>query len=183
MILSFIWLCLMAGAFLFAAAASNTGALSPAIMEGAQRAVTVCFSMAGPIILWSGFLRLLEDCGAAGKLEKTVGLPIRLLMPGLDGACLRSVCANVTANLLGLGNAATPAGLKAAAYMTSSQSLGLFMVLNSSSIQLIPATAAALRASLGSASPFDILPAVWLCSAVSLAAALGAMKLIPGGKK
>ena len=183
MVLNIVWLLLMAGSFLCSAAKGTIPRLSSAIMEGASKAVKVCFDMAGPLLLWSGLLKLLEDCGAAKKLERLMGIPIKLLMPGLDGACLRAVCANVTANLLGLGNAATPAGLKAAELITNSENLGILTVLNSSSVQLIPATAAALRASLGSASPFDILPAVWLCSALSLFAALTAMKLIPGGKK
>lgn len=183
MALNIVWLLLMASSFLSATVRGETAQLSTAIMSGASKAVKVCFDMAGPILLWSGLLKLLEDCGASSKLERLMGIPIKLLMPGLDGACLRAVCANVTANLLGLGNAATPAGLRAAQLMTKPQNLGILTVLNSSSIQLIPATAAALRASLGSASPFDILPAVWLCSALSLFAALTAIKLIPGGKR
>jgi len=181
--LDIVWLFLMAASVISGVANSSAAQLPGALMAGSQKAVTVCFSMAGPILLWSGFLRLLEDCGAARVLERLIGPAVRLLMPGLDSACQRAVCANITANVLGLGNAATPAGLRAAELITSPENLGTLLVLNSCSVQLIPATAAALRASLGSLTPFDILPAVWLCSLISLAAALTAMKLIPGGKK
>jgi spore maturation protein A len=94
------------------------------------------------------------------------------------------VSANVSANLLGLGNAATPLGIQAARRMArgchgaASDELCTLVVLNTASIQLIPATVGSLRAAAGSAAPFDILPAVWLTSVLSVAAGLTAARLL-----
>ena len=92
--------------------------------------------------------------------------------------------ANVAANLLGLGNASTPLGLEAARRMSrrtpgvAGDSLCMLVVCNTASIQLIPTTVAAVRAGAGSAAPFDILPAVWLASAVSVTAGILAARLL-----
>ena len=97
-----------------------------------------------------------------------------------DEETLAAVTANVSANLLGLGNAATPLGIQAARRMAvgyggiASNELCLLVVLNTASIQLLPTTIASVRAAAGSAAPFDILPAVWISSIVSVAAGLGA---------
>lgn len=103
-----------------------------------------------------------------------------------DTETLDALAANVSANFLGLGNAATPMGIKAAQGMarlserpgTAGKELCLLVVLNTASIQLLPTTAAALRASYGSASPFDILPAVWISSALSVTVGLCAAALL-----
>lgn len=91
-----------------------------------------------------------------------------------DEKTLAALSANVSANLLGLGNAATPLGIQAARRMargcsgTASDELCLLVVLNTASIQLLPATIASVRSASGAQSPFDILPAVWLASALSV---------------
>ena len=94
---------------------------------------------------------------------------------------------NICANILGLGNAATPMGIQAAKRLakgaTAGDELCRLIVLNTASIQLIPSTVAAVRASLGSAAPFDILPAVWLTSLLSVSAGLGCAWLFAGRKR
>ena len=110
---------------------------------------------------------------------------MRRLLPraSRDDETLSAVSANVSANLLGLGNAATPLGIQAARRMAAgcdgvaSDELCLLVVLNTASIQLLPATIASVRAAAGCATPFDILPAVWLSSAASVAVGLTAAKL------
>lgn len=98
---------------------------------------------------------------------------------------MQPLSANVSANLLGLGNAATPAGIAAARELAAMGTEGVsgnelcrFVVLNTASIQILPTTVAAMRASAGAASPFDILPAVWISSAVSLMVGLTAARLM-----
>ncbi len=180
--LNIIWLLLLSSSIIVALFTGRVELLAAALFEGAQSAVTICLSMAGAICLWSGLLRLLQDCGLTGSLEKALRPIIAFLMPDLRTHEARSaVCANITANLLGLGNAATPAGVRAASLITSSNALGMLVVINTCSLQLIPSTIAALRASLGAAHPFDILPAVWFTSACSLIAAVSAAKLLGGG--
>ena len=110
---------------------------------------------------------------------------LRALFPQVAGdrEIMDSIAANVSANLLGLGNAATPLGLEAARRMarksrgTASDSLCMLVVCNTASLQLIPTTVASVRAAAGSAAPFDILPAVWLASSLSVGVGVLACKI------
>ena len=155
-------------------------AVSSAAMEGAQAAVELCLSMAGAICLWSGIMTLMDRCGLSRKLARLLRPVLRRLLPSAsrDSETLTAVSANVSANLLGLGNAATPLGIRAATRMAegcggvASDELCRLVVLNTASIQLLPTTVAAVRSAHGCAAPFDILPSVWLSSALSVAAGL-----------
>ena len=155
-------------------------AVSSAAMEGAQAAVELCLSMAGAICLWSGVMTLMDRCGLSRKLARLLRPVLRRLLPSAsrDSETLAAVSANVSANLLGLGNAATPLGIQAATRMAegcggvASDELCRLVVLNTASIQLLPTTVAAVRSAHGCAAPFDILPSVWLSSALSVAAGL-----------
>lgn len=155
-------------------------AVSSAAMEGAQAAVELCLSMAGAICLWSGVMTLMDRCGLSRKLARLLRPVLRRLLPSAsrDSETLTAVSANVSANLLGLGNAATPLGIRAATRMAegcggaASDELCRLVVLNTASIQLLPTTVAAVRSAHGCAAPFDILPSVWLSSALSVAAGL-----------
>ncbi len=155
-------------------------AVSSAAMAGAQAAVELCLSMAGAICLWSGVMTLMDRCGLSRKLARLLRPVLRRLLPSAsrDSETLTAVSANVSANLLGLGNAATPLGIRAATRMAegcggvASDELCRLVVLNTASIQLLPTTVAAVRSAHGCAAPFDILPSVWLSSALSVAAGL-----------
>ena len=155
-------------------------AVSSAAMAGAQAAVELCLSMAGAICLWSGVMTLMDRCGLSRKLARLLRPVLRRLLPNAsrDSETLAAVSANVSANLLGLGNAATPLGIRAATRMAEgcggvvSDELCRLVVLNTASIQLLPTTVAAVRSAHGCAAPFDILPSVWLSSALSVAAGL-----------
>ena len=155
-------------------------AVSSAAMAGAQAAVELCLSMAGTICLWSGVMTLMDRCGLSQKLARLLRPVLRRLLPNAsrDSETLAAVSANVSANLLGLGNAATPLGIRAATRMAegcggvASDELCRLVVLNTASIQLLPTTVAAVRSAHGCAAPFDILPSVWLSSALSVAAGL-----------
>ncbi len=155
-----------------------------ALMEGAQAALPFVLSIAGGICLWSGVLELLERCGAAGALARRLRGPLRRLYPRSteDEALLNALTENLSANLLGLGNAATPAGIRAARGMAAlgkpaEDELCLLVVMNTASLQVLPAAVASVRAAAGAAAPFDILPAVWLSSALSLGCGLAAAAL------
>ena len=120
------------------------------------------------------------------KLARLLRPILRRLFPDFAGdrGTMDTIAANVSANLLGLGNAATPLGLEAARRMSrrtpgvASDSLCMLVVCNTASIQLIPTTVAAVRMAAGSATPFDILPAVWVTSALSVATGILAAKLL-----
>ena len=176
-----LWCCVVGVSVLFGLLGGTLDAVSAAALSGAASAVTLCLSMAGVICLWTGVMEVMERSGLAGKLARLFRPLLRRLLPraSREEETLSAVSANVSANLLGLGNAATPLGLKAAARMAknsggvASDELCLLVVLNTASIQLVPATVASLRTAAGCETPFDILPAVWLTSLLALAAGLG----------
>ena len=160
--------------------------VAAAAMEGASAGVELCLSMAGALCLWMGVMEVLRRAGAIRWLSRFLRPALGRLYPDFarDSGVMESISANVSANLLGLGNAATPLGLDAARRMSrrspgvASDGLCMLVVCNTASIQLIPTTVAAVRAGAGSAAPFDILPAVWLASAVSVTAGILAARLL-----
>ena len=181
MVMSWIWTGMVAVSFLAAAILGNGAALSAAIPKGAQEGFLLAVSLAGSICLWTGVGKLMEQAGLTGMLSKLLRPLLGRLFPSVkkDAHLENCLSANVCANFLGLGNAATPMGIQAAQRLAKGQKgvasneLCRLIVLNTASIQLIPANVAAVRASLGCASPFDILPAVWVTSLCS--AGLGVM--------
>ncbi len=181
--LSYIWIGMMAAAIVFGAVNGSLEAVSTAALAGAESAVKLIFSIAGPMLLWSGAAELMRRGGLLTALSGWVWRPISAML-GLRNAgrdLRENICANFSANLLGLGNAATPPGLKAAELLggqSKRSALSRLIILNTASVQLIPTTVAALRAGYGAASPYDICPAVWLTSGAALLAALGSAVLI-----
>ncbi len=177
MVMSWIFTGILAISLLFAILSGNISALSTAILQGAQSGVTLAISMAGAICLWSGVGCLMEKAGMTEALSKLLKPLLHRLFPSTrqDAKLRQILSANICANFLGLGNAATPMGIQAAKRLKNPQKSDLatdelcrLIVLNTASIQLIPGNVAAVRASLGAVAPFDILPAVWvssLCSA------------------
>ena len=164
----------------FGCVTGQLSAVSAAALDGAQAAVELCLSMAGAICLWSGVMTVMDRCGLSAKLARLLRPILRRLLPkaSRDSETLAAVSANVSANLLGLGNAATPLGIRAATRMAegcggvASDELCRLVVLNTASIQLLPTTVAAVRGAHGCSAPFDILPSVWLSSVLSVAAGL-----------
>ena len=171
---------------LFGCATGQLSAVSAAALTGAQSAVELCLSMAGAICLWSGVMTLMDRCGLSEKLAGLLRPLLRRILPNAsrDSETLAALSANVSANLLGLGNAATPLGIRAATRMAqgcggvASDELCRLVVLNTASIQLLPTTVAAVRSAHGCAAPFDILPAVWLSSVLSVSAGLLAARVL-----
>ena len=177
--------CLLTGAMLLsvvcAAVTGRGAALAGAVLTGAREGVTLGLSLAGSLCLWSGFGALAEAGGLTALLGRFFSPLLGRLFPESrkDERLRSALCANFCANLLGLGNAATPMGIQAARRLAdpahpalATDSLCRLIVLNTASIQLIPANVAAIRASLGCGTPFDILPAVWVSSLCSAAAGL-----------
>ncbi|MBQ9460177.1 MAG: spore maturation protein A [Oscillospiraceae bacterium] len=184
MAMTWIWAGMTALSVLFAAATGNLDALGGAALDGARAAVELCVSMAGVMCLWTGVMEVMEQSGLSARLARAFRPLLRRLLPraSRDPETLAALSANLSANMLGLGGAATPLGIRAARAMArgsegvASDELCLLVVLNTASIQLFPTTLAGVRAALGAADPFDILPAVWLASAASVAAGLAAAK-------
>ncbi len=186
MLLNYILALMLIFSFVFAALNGRLPQLSAAAIEGAGQAVTLSLSLCGMICLWSGVMELMSRSGLSQKLSRLLRPLLLRLFPSAarDSEILDALSANVSANLLGLGNAATPAGITAAKGLnrlsgqrSASNELCLLVVMNTASIQLLPTTVAALRASFGAEAPFDILPAVWLSSLFSVTAGITAAKL------
>ena len=186
MTMGLIWAGMIAVAVICGLATGNMDAVAAGAMEGAAAAVELCLSMLGVLCLWSGVMEVMGRSGLTAGLSRLLGPVLRRLYPDFakDRGVMDTVAANVSANLLGLGNAATPLGMEAARRMAArtpgvaSDSLCLLVVCNTASIQLIPTTVAALRAAAGCQTPFDILPAVWFASAIALAVGITAAKVM-----
>ena len=186
MAMTALWAAMAAAAVLCGLATGRMEAVSAAAVEGAGAAVELALSMAGMLCLWSGVMEVMRRAGLAEKLSRLLRPVLRRLYPAFAGdrMVMDHIAANVSANLLGLGNAATPLGLKAARAMAkrtpgvASDGLCMLVVCNTASIQLIPTTVASVRAAAGCQTPFDILPAVWLASALSVAAGILAARLL-----
>ena len=186
MAMAWLWTGMVLISLIFGALTGNLSSLSAAALEGAQSAVELCFTMCGVMCLWTGVMELMDQCALTDKIAALFRPLLRRLLPqaSRDSETLAAVSANLSADLLGLGNAATPLGIRAARRMSrgcegvASDELCLLVVLNTASIQLLPTTLAGVRASRGAADPFDILPCVWLVSLLSVLAGLLAAKVL-----
>ena len=176
MVMSWIFTGIVLLSVIFAAVSGRGAELAAAVPQGAQSGITLAISMAGSICLWSGVGKLMEATGVTGILSKLLAPLLNRLFPGTkkDPILSGDLSANICANFLGLGNAATPMGIRATRRMIDPHHPGLatdemcrLIVLNTASIQLIPANVAAVRVGLGCQTPFDILPAVWITSLCS----------------
>ena len=176
MAMTVIWTGMTVGALVFSLALGNQAELAPAALDGASSAVQLGISMAGVLCLWMGVMEVMQRSGLKPVLGR--------LFPDFasDKGTMDTLAANVSANLLGLGNAATPLGLETARRMSrrtpgvAGDSLCMLVVCNTASIQLIPTTVAAVRMAAGCEAPFDILPAVWVTSALSVSVGILAAK-------
>ncbi len=185
MAMTVIWTGMVVLSIVCALATGRGDALSGAALEGAGAAVQLCISMAGILCLWMGVMEVMRRAGLAQKLARLLRPILKRLYPDFagDNGVMDTIAANVSANLLGLGNAATPLGLEAARRMSkktpgvAGDSLCMLVVCNTASIQLIPTTVAGVRMGAGCQTPFDILPAVWLASILSVTVGICAAKI------
>ncbi len=185
MAMSLIWTTMVGAAILCGLVTGKGPEVAKGALDGAAAGVELCLSMMGVLCLWMGVMEAMERSGIARGLSKLLRPIIKRLYPDFAGdkKVMDAVSANLSANLLGLGNAATPLGLEASRLMAehtpgvASDGLCMLVVMNTASLQLIPTTVASLRAAAGSANPFDILPAVWLASTVSVVVGVTAAKM------
>jgi spore maturation protein A len=190
-LLNYIWAGLILLSVFCAVVTGRVPQLSASVMSGAAGAIELVFAMLGMMCAWTGLMKIADSDGITLILSKLLDPLMRRLFPAFKkgSPAARAVCMNITANLLGLGNAATPMGIAAMKELaklnptqTADNSMVMFVVINSASIQLIPTVMGTLRAKFGSPAPFDILPAVWLTSVCALAAGIAVAKLLEGPK-
>ncbi|MBQ1264440.1 MAG: spore maturation protein A [Oscillospiraceae bacterium] len=187
MAMGYIWTCTVLISIVCGIVCGTEKEVAAAAMSGAQAGVSLTLSLAGAICLWSAFAKVMERSGLSEKLSRFLRPLFARLFPQAseDSLTLQYLCGNFTANLLGLGNAATPLGIACIKRMKhlsntdcATDEMCRLIVLNTASVQLIPATVGALRASNGASHPFDILPAVWVSSILSVVCGLFAAKLL-----
>ena len=189
MSLSYVWSGMILLSFLFGLATGRLDAVAAAALEGAGTAVELCLSTAGTLCLWSGVMEILNQSDIS--LSRFFQPLLRRLLPraSRDPETMEAVSGNLSANILGLGNAATPLGIRAATRMArgchgiASNELCMLVVLNTASVQLLPITVSAIRSAAGCSAPFDILPAVWVSSIVSVTAGLVAATLLSRSRR
>jgi len=181
MVLTTLWTTFAIISTLFAMSNHTGSAVTAAALEGAQTGITVSISIAGALCLWSGVGALMEKLNITHWLSVVFRPLLHRLYPSAETnpRLSQSLSANFCANLLGLGNAATPMGIQAVRQLQdparpsiATDEMCRLVVMNTASIQLLPTTVAALRAAAGSSVPFDILPCVWLSSILSVSTGL-----------
>lgn len=160
---------------------------SQAVFDSAASAVELVLKLLGILCLWCGLMNIAEKSGLCRLVARLLNPVLKLLFPENknDDRVMDAVAMNVTANIFGLGNAATPLGIEAVSRMqknntlkqSASADMMIFVVLNTAALRLLPSTVAALRASAGAKAPMDIIVCVWISSAAALITAVGAVKL------
>lgn len=178
--------------FFIGSANGNILQVSEAALNSCVEAVELFMYLLGGMCMWGGLMRVAEKSGITDLISKAFKPILKPLFKGLDTdkGAFHAICMNITANLLGLGNAATPLGLEAMRRLeqeehtniTTSRNMVIFIVLNTASITIIPTTAASLRLKHGSSAPMEILPCVLITSACALAAGL-IVAVALGGKQ
>jgi spore maturation protein A len=180
--LNYIWSAIVIVSIICSVICGNTHELSSAVIDSGAAAIELLMTMAGVMCIWSGIMKIAEQSGFTSIIAKIFSPMLRLLFPNLDpdGETFGSITMNISANLLGLGNTATPFGLKAMQGLnringenkTASDEMIIFVVMNTASLQLLPTMLGTLRQTYGSKAPFEIMTCVWISSACALAVAL-----------
>ncbi|MDR2532889.1 MAG: spore maturation protein A [Oscillospiraceae bacterium] len=184
---------LVAFSLIFGIIGGDVAAVSDAALSEVQNAITLCLTLCGIICLWSGIMRVAQTAGLVDVLAKVFRPILTKLFKGIDpnGKALGFIVLNITANMLGLGNASTPFGIAAMRELEKEECTGeyasnnmvIFVVLNTASLQIIPTTAAALRLKNGSAAPMEILPVVWITSLAAVTISLITAKILSKQRK
>lgn len=183
-----IWPFFIIISFAFAIYSGNISNINSAIFSSAEQTVELCLTLLGTLCLWNGIMNIALKTSLIKKLTKFLKPLISFLFPDLknDKKISEQVSMNIVANILGLGNASTPIGLKAISSMqeknndktTLNNSMAMFILINTASLQIIPTTVIAIRSSLGSNNPSKIILAVWVATIAAFLTAITAGKIL-----
>jgi spore maturation protein A len=186
--LNYLWGGMILLAILVAVFTGNMAALTNAAIESAREAVTLCITMLGVLSMWTGLMTVAEKAGLIGALSRRAKPLLRYLFPqlGRNHPAHEPIATNFIANILGLGWAATPSGLKAMEVLqkdnptpdTATPSMRMFMVINMSSLQLVTISVVAYRMQYGSANPSEIIGPGLIITIVTTFVAVGFCKLL-----
>jgi spore maturation protein A len=188
-----IWPLFIIISFIYAFISGNIEKLNNGIFESTKKAVELCLTFLGTMCLWNGIMNIAYKSNLINFFVKILNPIIKYLFPEINKKekIKKEISMNIIANIFGLGNAATPLGIKAMESMqeenenknTLSNSMMIFIVLNTASLQLIPTTIIAIRSSLGSENPFSIIMPVWCASICSIIVAIIVTKILIKNKK
>lgn len=186
--INYIWGFMVIISSVCAVATGRIPELSDAILKSSSQSIELVISMCGMMCFWTGLMKIADTGGITHILARILRPIIKVLFPEYDDTspAIRAICLNLTANILGLGNAATPMGIAAMKELTrcnknphtASNSMVMFVVMNTASLQLIPTMMSILRQSHGSVSPFEVMPAIWISSLVALVMGIASVKLL-----
>ena len=179
--MNYIWSAMGIVGIVWSVIAGKGAGVTEKALNSAMEAVALCVRLAGGFALWSGLINILDAGGAIESVARFAKPLLSRLFPGTNDAARKSIAMNITANMLGLGNAATPMGLMAMSEMGSELSDGaandamcMFLVINAASVQIMPTTVIALRAAAGSSAPAGIVTATWIATGLSTIAGIAA---------
>ncbi len=186
--LNFIWPLFIIISFIYAFLNGRIAEVNNSIFESTKSAVDLSISLLGTICLWNGIMQIASETKIVKHLSKILNPIMKKIFPKIkkDEKVHKEITMNIIANIMGLGNAATPLGLKAMKSMQKnnkdknklSNSMAMLIVLNTASIQLIPTTVIAIRSSLGSNNPTAMIIPVWIATICAAVAALISAKLL-----
>jgi spore maturation protein A len=185
--LNIIWPIFIILSFIYAILVGNVDNINNAIFESTENAVSLFITLLGTMCLWNGIMEIASRTSVIDKLSRILNPIIKFLFPDLkDNKIIqKQISMNMIANILGLGNAATPLGIKAMKSMQKNNkekdkltnSMAMFIVLNTASLQIIPTTVIAIRNSLGSNNPTKIIFPVWIATIVAAIVGVTVTKL------
>lgn len=191
--LNYIWCGIILLSIIFSIINGTTSELSNAVLNSASDSAELIVTMCGTVCLWNGIMAIADKSGASEKLAKVLSPILSKLFPDIphESGAFKAICSNITANLLGLGNAATPLGLKAMREMSelngrsnsASRSMIMFVILNTTSIQLMPTMILSLLNSDGCKNPESIIPCVWISSIFGLIIGIMSVYIFSTGKQ
>lgn len=182
--INIIWLLMIVTGFAFAAVKGNIEVVTQAAFDGAATGVTVCLGLISVLVFWMGMMKMAEDAGLLSRIAKLLGPVVAFLFPDVprNHPAMGYILSNMSANLLGLGNAATPMGIKAMQELqelnpdkqTASPAMCTLLALNTASITIIPTTLIAIRLNYHSANATEIVGTTLMATVIATLAALGA---------
>lgn len=185
--MNYIWVFMIVVSYIFSFFSGRTADVTKSVFDGCSDAVTLVISLLGMMCLWTGLLEVAQSSGLIKKVQKILSPIISWLFPTIDKKAdvAGDISMSISANLLGLSNAATPLGLSVMEKLekrnlvkdTASDEMCMFVVINTASITLLPTTLLTLRTAFSSKAPFEVIVPVWIVSFVSLFSGIICAKL------
>ena len=186
--LNIIWPLFIIISLIYAICLGKVSDVNLAIFDSVESAVQMSIKLLGTICMWNGIIKIAEKTSMINKLKKLLSPLLKLLFPDINknDKAYGEISMNIVANIMGLGNAATPLGLNAMKSMQKknpnkkvlSNSMAMFIIINTASIQIIPTTVIAIRSSLGSNNPTGMILAVWVATLGAAIAAIITSKIL-----